>query len=195
MTFKKVWKSSGVTILLQKMIVWMSYLEEQTESHPLVILDMLLVPFIPGLVHPRMRHVNTDPLPMRRAKRVCGMDPTVCVQNILGDVPGVNTHDWRSNVLSCSHYEGEGQEGHDGDPVVEAEHGAVRVVTAHLHQAFQSQEKMQHFEAVVWNKLFTQKRDGGCGKTPGLVLYVTISLNVSQYQGLNLLCWFPGTML
>ena len=106
---------------------------------------MLLVSVVPGLVDAGMWDVDPDPFPVGRAERVGGMDPAVCIEDVLGDVPGVNTHDGRPDVLSSRHYEGEGQQGHHSHPVVKPKHRTVRVVSAHLDQAFQSKEQMQHF--------------------------------------------------
>ena len=95
-----------------------THLEEETESHPLIVFDMLLVSVVSGLVDSGVRHVHAHPFPVSGTQGVRGMDPTVCVQDILGDVPGVHAHDRWPDVLPCRHDEGEGEQGHDGDPVV-----------------------------------------------------------------------------
>ncbi len=110
---------------------------------------MLLVPVVPGLVHSRVRHVHPDPLPVRRAERVGGVDPTVRVEHVLGDVPGVHAHDGRANVLAGCHDEGEGQQGHHRHPIVQPEHGPIRVVPADLDQALEPEEQVQHAAVVV----------------------------------------------
>ena len=56
-----------------------SYLEEETESDPLVVLDVLLVPLVPGFVDAGVGHVDPDPLPVGGTQRVRWMDPTVRV--------------------------------------------------------------------------------------------------------------------
>ena len=56
-----------------------SYLEEEAEADPLVVLDVLLIPLVPGLVDPGVRHVDPDPLPVRRGQGVGGVDPAVGV--------------------------------------------------------------------------------------------------------------------
>ena len=70
-----------------------SYLEEETEPDPLVVLDVLLVPLVPGLVDPGVGDVHPHPLPVRGTERVGGVDPAVGVQHVLRDLFGVNTHD------------------------------------------------------------------------------------------------------
>ena len=54
-------------------------LEEETESDPLVILDVLLVPLVPGLVHAGVGHVHAHPLPVGGTQGVRWMDPTIRV--------------------------------------------------------------------------------------------------------------------
>ena len=85
-----------------------SYLEEETEANPLVVFDMLLIPVIPGLVYTGMRHIHSNPLPVRRRQCVGWMDPTVGVEHIFWNVSGMNTHDRRADILSCRHDKGEG---------------------------------------------------------------------------------------
>lgn len=114
-----------------------SYLEEEAESDPLVVLDVFLIPVVSGFVYAGMRHVVTHPLPVGGREGVSGVDPAVCVEHVFRDLPGVDAHDGRPDVLARRHDEGEGQEGHDGDPVVEAEHGAIGVISADLHQTFE----------------------------------------------------------
>jgi len=109
-----------------------SYLKEQAEPDPLVVLDVLLVPIVAGLVNSWMRNVNPDPLPVRRRERVCWMYPAVRVEHVLWNVSGVNTHDRCPDVLSGCDNEGEGQQGHDRDSVVKPEHGSIGVVATNL---------------------------------------------------------------
>ena len=109
---------------------------------------MFLVPLVPRLVDAGVRHVHPHPLPVGRAERVRGVDPAVRVEDVLGDVPRMNTHDGRADVLPRRHDEREGQQGHHRDPVVQSEHGAVRMVAADLHQAFQPEKEVKHFEAL-----------------------------------------------
>jgi hypothetical protein len=95
-----------------------SYLEEEAESNPLVVLDVLLIPLVSGLVHAGVGHVHANTLPVRRTQRVRGMDPTVCVEHLFGNFLGMNTHDGGANVLPGGDYECEGEQDHDGEPVV-----------------------------------------------------------------------------
>lgn len=93
---------------------------------------MLLVPVVSGLVDTGMGNVDADALPVRRRQRVRRVDPAVRVEHILGNVSGVDAHDWRADVLPRRDDEGEGQQGHDGDPVVKPEHGSIGVVSTNL---------------------------------------------------------------
>ena len=88
---------------------------------------MLLVPLVPGLVDPGVRHVHAHALPVGGAKRVRGMDPTIRVQHILRDLFRVHTHDRRPDVLSRGHYEGEGEQHHNSHTVVQPKDTSVRV--------------------------------------------------------------------
>ena len=60
------------------------------------------------------------------------MYPAVRVEHILGNVPRVDAHDGWADVLPRRHDEREGQQGHDGDPVVEPKHGSIGVVATNL---------------------------------------------------------------
>ena len=83
---------------------------------------MFLVSVVSCFVHPWMWDVHPDPLPVGRAEGVGGVDPAVGVEHVLGDVPGVHAHYGGAYVLSRGHYEGEGEERHDRDAVVEPKH-------------------------------------------------------------------------
>ena len=110
---------------------------------------MLLVAVVARLVDAGVRDVDADPLPVRARQRVRRVDPTVRVEHVLGDVAGVHAHDRRADVLSRRHDEGEGQQGHHGDPVVQPEHGPVRVVPADLDEALEPEEEVKHAVAVL----------------------------------------------
>ena len=88
---------------------------------------MLLIPLVPGLVDPRVRHINANALPVRRAKRVGRVDPAVRVQHVLRDILRVNAHDRRANILSCCNYERKGEQHHHRDAVVQPKHTSIRV--------------------------------------------------------------------
>ena len=61
-----------------------SYLEEQTEADPLVVLVISSLQRVLSLVHSRVSHVEPNPLPECAGNRVGGVDPAVRVQNVLG---------------------------------------------------------------------------------------------------------------
>ena len=110
-----------------------SYLEEEAEADPLVVLHVLLVPLVPRLVHPRVGHVHPHPLPVGGGERVGGVDPAVGVQHLLRDVLRVDAHDRRTDVLPRRHDEGECEQDHNGRPVMESKYTTVRVETANFH--------------------------------------------------------------
>ena len=67
------------------------YLEEEAEADPLVISDVSSLLRVDCLVNTRVSHVNTNPLPECAGDGVGGVDPAVSVQDVLGNVFGVNT--------------------------------------------------------------------------------------------------------
>ena len=110
-----------------------SYLEEEAEADPLVVLHVLLVPLVPGLVHAWMGHVHPDSLPVGGGEGVGGVDPAVRVQHLFRDVLRVDAHDRGTDVLPRRHNEGKGEQDHDGRPVMESKYTTVRVETANFH--------------------------------------------------------------
>ena len=120
------------------------YLEEEAEADPLVISDVSSLLRVDCLVNTRVSHVNTNPLPECAGDGVGGVDPAVSVQDVLGNVFGVNTVYGVAHVLPGGDDEGEGeQEGHGG-PVVEPKYTGVDSDVVRLHQTFQSAEYFQH---------------------------------------------------
>ncbi len=76
-----------------------TYLEEEAEADPLVVLDVSPFFRVDGLVHPRVCHINSYPLPEGTGNGVGGVDPTVSVEHILGDLLCVNAVDGISHIL------------------------------------------------------------------------------------------------
>jgi len=122
-----------------------SYLKEEAEADPLVVLVVATLVGVKGLVNSGMRDINADPLPEGTGYRVRRVDPAVRIEHILWDVFCVNTVYGVAHVLSCGHYERERQQAHDSERVVEAEDGAVDVDMADLGQVLQTPEHVQHF--------------------------------------------------
>ena len=77
----------------------MAYLEEEKEPDPLIIFDVLFILLVPGLVHPWVRDIHPDSLPVGGAQGVGGVDPAVSVKHLLGHFPSVDTHDGGPHVL------------------------------------------------------------------------------------------------
>ena len=61
-----------------------SYLEEEAEADPLIVLVVSPLQRILCLVHAGVRHVETNPLPEGTGDGVGGVDPAVRVQHVLG---------------------------------------------------------------------------------------------------------------
>ncbi len=91
-----------------------------------------------------MRHVDAYPLPECAGDGVGGVDPAVRVEHVLWDVFGVDAVDGVAHVLPSGDDQGEGQQAHDREGVVEPEDGAVDVHVAHLDQVLQAAEDVQH---------------------------------------------------
>ena len=122
-----------------------SYLEEETEADPLIILDVFLISLILwGSVDARMGHFEADLLEVRTVDGVRRVDPTVGVENVLRNILGVDAVDGVADVLSRRHNQTEGQQDHHRDAVVQAEHGRVNVDVADFDQVLQSAEYVQH---------------------------------------------------
>lgn len=101
-----------------------SYLKEEAEADPLIILDVFLVSLIFwGAVDARMGHFKANFLEVCTVDSVGGVDPTVCVENVLRNILGVDTVDRVADVLSRRHNQTEGQQDHHRDAVVQPEHG------------------------------------------------------------------------
>ena len=121
------------------------YLEEEAEADPLVIgVGLLVVGLAPGVVDSRVRDDPTHLLLERRPDRVRGMDPTVSVEDVLGDILGVDAVDGVADVLPSGDDQAESDEDHDGDAVVEPEDGRVDVNVADFDQVFETAEDVEH---------------------------------------------------
>ena len=131
-----------------------SYLKEQTEADPLIILDVAPFVRIDGLVDARVGHVDADPLPEGAGNGVGWVDPAVGVQHVLGNVFGVDAVDGVANVLPRRHDQREGQQAHDGEGVVQPEDRAVDVHVAHLDQVLEAAEHVQHDVVLLRSKDF-----------------------------------------
>ena len=68
-----------------------SYLKEEAEADPLVVLDISPLLWVDCFVDARVGHVQPHPLPEGAGDGVSRMNPAVGVKDILGDVFGVNT--------------------------------------------------------------------------------------------------------
>lgn len=99
---------------------------------------------IERLIHARVSDIEPDPLPEGRRYRVRRVDPTVGVENILGDVLGVDAVDGVADVLLGRHDERESEHAGGGDRVVESEHPRVDVNVANAEQPAKLAEDLQH---------------------------------------------------
>jgi hypothetical protein len=121
------------------------YLEEEAEADPLIILDVFLVGLVSGRpVDARMRDFEADLLEVGTVNRVGRMDPAVGVEDVLGDILGVDAVDGVADVLSRRHDETERQQNHHRDAVVQPEDGRVYVDVADFDEILQTPEYVQH---------------------------------------------------
>lgn len=91
-----------------------------------------------------MRHLIADLLKVGTVDRVGGVDPAVGVEDVLGDILGVDAVDGVADVLSRRHNETEGQQDHHRDGVVQPEDGRVDVDVADFDQVLETAEYVQH---------------------------------------------------
>ena len=122
----------------------LSYLEEETEADPLVVLDVPPLFWVNGFVDARMGHVEANPFPEGTGDRVRRVDPAVGVQHVFRDVLGVDAVDGVADILPGRHNQAEGQQTDDGEGVVEPEDGRVDVNVADFDQGLQAAEYVDH---------------------------------------------------
>lgn len=132
-----------------------TYLEEEAEAYPLVVLDISLLFFSVRLFNARMRYVHTKLLIKRRRDGVRGMDPAVRVDDILGYLLGVDAVYRVADVLAGRHDQTEGEEDHHRDGVVETEDRGVDVYVGDFDEVLEASEDIQHlggFSGVALTK-------------------------------------------
>ncbi len=131
-----------------------AYLEEEAEADPLVVLDVSPLLRVYGLVNARVCHINAYPLPEGTGNGVGGVDPAVGVEHILWYVLGVDTIDGVAHILSCGHNEGESQQAHHRESVVQPEDGGVNVDVANLDKVLEPSKDVQHLDNLLLAGLF-----------------------------------------
>lgn len=75
------------------------------------------------------------------------MYPAEGVEHVLGDVLGVDAVDGVAHVLAGRHDEAERDQDHDGDAIVQSEHGRVDVDVADLDEVLEAPEDVEHGQA------------------------------------------------
>jgi len=91
-----------------------------------------------------MRDFEADLLEVGAVDGVGRVDPAVGVEDVLGDILGVDAVDGVADVLSRRHDETERQQNHHRDAVVQPEDGRVYVDVADFDEILQTPEYVQH---------------------------------------------------
>lgn len=91
-----------------------------------------IVGFSLGISNARIRHLLAGFLQKHAFQRICAVNPTVCVENIFGDIFGMNAVNWISNVLSRGDNQREGNQHHYGDTVVQTKYWRVDLNVAYF---------------------------------------------------------------
>lgn len=91
-----------------------------------------------------MGHLEPDLLEVGTVDRVGGVDPAVGVEDVLGDILGVDAVDGVPDVLSRRHNEAEREQDHHRDAVVQPEDGRVDVDVADFDEVLEASEYVQH---------------------------------------------------
>ena len=125
------------------------YLKEEREADPLVVghVSALVLLVDVGRDDPGVRHLVAHVQRERPRDGVGAVDPAVEVEDVVGDVLGVDAVDGVADILPGRHDHGEGEEDHRADAPVQAEHGRVDVDVADLDQGLQPEEDVQHRSA------------------------------------------------
>lgn len=134
----------------EKTINRSTHLKEEAEADPLVVLVLLPVNDLALAVsNARIGNLAADLLLEEALQGVRGVDPAVRVEHILGYVFRVHAVYRVAHVLPRGHDQREGHEHHDGDAVVQPEHGRVYGNVADFDEVFEAPENVQHVSAGV----------------------------------------------
>jgi hypothetical protein len=77
------------------------------------------------------------------------MHPAECVNDIMRQIPAMDTVDGVTDVLPCSHYDTRHQEKGDCPSVVQLEHEATRAKASELKKGLQSARYVVHVASPV----------------------------------------------
>ena len=120
-------------------------LKEEAETDPLIIFDVFLVSFVSRRpINARMWDFEANLFQVGTVYGVSRMDPAIGVEDVLGDILGVDAIDGVADVLSRRHDETERQQNHHRDAIVQPEDGRVYVDVADFDEILQTPEYVQH---------------------------------------------------
>ena len=91
-----------------------------------------------------MSHVEAYPFPEGTGDCVSRVNPTVGVEDVLGNVFGVYAVNRVANILPSRDNQAEGQQADNGESVVEPEYGRIDVHVADFDQGLEASEYVDH---------------------------------------------------
>ena len=137
-------KRNTVLLRYKKQSCIGSYLEEEAEADPLVVLVVSPLLWVQRFVNAWVCHIEADALPEGTGDGICGMDPTVGVEHLLRNVPGVNAVNGIAHVLLRRHDQREGKHARGRHRVVESEDPRVYVNVRDAEKPAELAEALQH---------------------------------------------------
>lgn len=122
-----------------------TYLEEQTEAHPLIVaVSLTVVHLAASVVYAGIWYADTHLLLERLLNGIRRVYPTIRVEHVLGYVLGVHAIDRVADVLPSGDDQTECGQQHHGQTVMEPKYRRVDVHMADFHQALQAPEHVKH---------------------------------------------------
>ena len=91
-----------------------------------------------------MSHVEAHPFPEGTGDCVSRVNPTVGVEDVLGNVFGVYAVNGVANILPSRDNQAEGQQADNGESVVQPEYGRIDVHVADFDQGLEASEYVDH---------------------------------------------------
>ena len=124
-----------------------------------------------------MSHVEAHPFPEGTGDCVSRVNPTVGVEDVLGNVFGMDAVNGVANILPSRDNQAECQQADNGESVVEPEYGRVDVHVADFDQGLEASEYVDHpSTGRIFFKL------AGCLCCGHFSIFVAVRLGVQRRQ-------------